>query len=221
LGQEHRLSDRSKIHLGLYPRDEFGSPGREPGRLANVRYPLARSGDGLVHGSRLDGDFVECGVNTGWHSLAICEYVDFNSLDKAFYLFDTYCGLPEEQMSPYEKEHKSGFNKQYYPECYELTRRNFAPWPRVKLVRGKVPDTLTSVAIERVAYLSLDMNLAHPERAALEHFWPKLTPGALVVLDDYAWICMEEQKEAADQFAKARGVEVLTLPTGQGLLIKS
>src|SRR5882672_10236380 len=29
------------------------------------------------HASELQGDFVECGVNTGMYSLAICEYLDF------------------------------------------------------------------------------------------------------------------------------------------------
>jgi hypothetical protein len=74
------------------------------------------------------------------------------------------------------------------------------------------------VSIERVAYLSIDMNLAYPERAALKQ--PKLSPGAMVVLDDYAWVGMHEQKEAHDQFAASQGCEILTLPTGQGLLIK-
>ncbi len=52
-------------------------------------------------------------------------------------------------------------------------------------MRGKVPESLATVEIERVAYLSLDMNIAYPEIEALKHFWPKLVPGAIVVLDDY------------------------------------
>ena len=30
------------------------------------------------YATRLPGDFVECGVNTGILSLAVCEYIDFN-----------------------------------------------------------------------------------------------------------------------------------------------
>ncbi|MGK0185826.1 MAG: hypothetical protein ACI9R3_001609 [Verrucomicrobiales bacterium] len=45
------------------------------------------------HAAQLDGDFVECGVNTGIFSIAVCEYVDFNRTGKKFYLFDTYEGF--------------------------------------------------------------------------------------------------------------------------------
>jgi O-methyltransferase len=169
-----------------------------------------------LHGSHLDGDFVECGVNTGWHSLAICEYIDFNRTGKKFFLFDTYCGLPAEQMSRFE----ATLPRQPFPDVFEVAKANFAPFPNAILIRGKVPDTLTSVEIEKVCYLSIDMNLAFPERAAVEHFWPKMVSGAICVFDDYAWNGMHEQKEVHDAFARARGLKILTLPTGQGLLIK-
>ncbi len=44
--------------------------------------------------------------------------------------------------------------------------------------------------------------------------------GALVLLDDYGFYNHIEQKKAFDIFAKKKNVEILTLPTGQGLLIK-
>jgi hypothetical protein len=64
------------------------------------------------------------------------------------------------------------------------------------------------------------MNIALPERAALEYFWPKLVSGAVVVLDDYNWLSYREQKLAHDAFAKSMGVQILPMPTGQGVLIK-
>lgn len=204
--------------MSAYRRGERGYYSQSPEHPKwDLRWRCAVTCWAARHGSKLPGDFVECGVNTGWHSLAICEYVDFNSLGKIFYLFDTFCGLPSEQMSDHERsvQAKSG-----YPECYEHAVRNFAPFPKARLIRGKVPETLISVVIDRVAYLSIDMNLAYPEKEALAYFWPKLTAGAIVVLDDYAWAGMHEQKNAHDAFAASQGVEILTLPTGQGLLIK-
>ncbi len=174
------------------------------------------------HASRLAGDFVECGTNTGILSLAICEYIDFNSTGKYFWLFDTFEGIPLEQIS--EEEHKQSRaheSETMYPPCYELAQRNFAPFPRARLVKGKVPDTLASVAIEKVCYLSLDMNIAAPERAAMEYFWPRLVTGGIIVLDDYGWTPYRAQKRILDDFAVQRGVEIMMLPTGQGLLIKS
>ena len=40
------------------------------------------------HAVRLQGDFVECGTNTGIMSLAICNYIDINKTGKNFYLFE-------------------------------------------------------------------------------------------------------------------------------------
>jgi hypothetical protein len=175
-----------------------------------------------AHAAKLEGDFVECGVNTGIFSLAVCQYLDFNRLtEKSFYLFDTFSGIPAEQMTAAERGlgrlEESRIN---YSECYDLARRNFAPYERAVLVRGKVPDTLASVAIERVCYLSIDMNIAEPEIAAMAFFWDKLSAGAPVIFDDYGWAAFRPQKEALDRFAAGKGVEILTLPTGQGLLLK-
>ena len=154
------------------------------------------------------------------HSLAICHYLDFNSLGKKFYLFDTCRGLPHEQMSDWERKLRHDQNERVYPECYELAKKNFAPYPNAVLVRGKIPDTLGSVEIDKVAYLSIDMNLAYPEKCALEFFWPKLVAGAVIVFDDYAWANCYEQKAVHDAFAASQNTKILTLPTGQGLLVK-
>jgi len=173
------------------------------------------------HARQLPGDFVECGTNTGIYSLAVCDYVDFNSTGKSFWLFDTFAGHPEEQMNPQERRMtEDSAAPLAYTDCYEIARANFAPFPKAHLVRGKVPDTLGTVAIDKVGYLSIDMNLEYPERAALEHFWPKLVPGAVVVLDDYGWLQHRSQKDSHDAFAAAHGVEIFALPTGQGLLLK-
>ena len=40
--------------------------------------------------ARMPGDFVECGVNAGFLSSAILNYLDWASLDKHFYLVDTF-----------------------------------------------------------------------------------------------------------------------------------
>lgn len=172
------------------------------------------------HALRLEGDFVECGVNTGILSLAVCEYLGFEKTNRKMYLFDTFAGTPESMMSDKERAHRKIENERYYPECYELARANFAPYSNVQLVRGEVPASLAEVSIDKVAYLSIDMNVAHAERAAIEHFWPKLSTGAIVVLDDYGWRGFEEQQKSMDEFARHHGVKIASLPTGQGLLVK-
>jgi hypothetical protein len=172
------------------------------------------------HALRLPGDLVECGVNTGVISRAICEYVQFASVPKRFFLFDTFAGIPEDQASTDERDHVRSKNARIYRECYETTKETFAPFPNVMLVQGRVPESLATVAIEQVAYLSIDMNLVLPEMAALDHFWDRLVPGAIVVLDDYGFEGHRAQHEAIDSFAARRGVPVYTSPTGQGLIIR-
>lgn len=65
------------------------------------------------------------------------------------------------------------------------------------------------------------MNNVIPEIAAISHFWDRLVPGAVVLLDDYGVRRFEMQKRGMDEFATRRGVEILSLPTGQGLILKS
>lgn len=173
------------------------------------------------HAKQLPGDFVECGTNTGIMSLAVANYINFNHTGKRFFLFDTFDGIPEEQITPYERLlGRAQENEQLYEDCYERAKMNFSPFPRAILVRGKVPDTLATVQIGSVCYLCLDMNIVVPERAAIEHFWDKLVPGAPVILDDYGWLNFGKQKEAMDAFAAQKGVKIANLPTGQGLLFK-
>jgi predicted O-methyltransferase YrrM len=163
---------------------------------------------------------VECGVNTGIFSLAICQYLDFNRLDRDFWLFDTFAGIPESHMRDEEREARTAESALLFEDCYERARANFAPYPRAHLVRGTVPETLDTVSIERVAYLSIDMNIVNPERAAIEHFWPKLVSGGIVVVDNYGWKPYPLQRQAMDEFAARVGVGIMLLPTGQGLMFK-
>lgn len=173
------------------------------------------------HAVHIPGDLVECGVHTGGLSLAVCRYIDFNATGKSFWLFDTFSGIPVEQMSDEERPHRPAENEMYYGEdSFARAQRNFAPYPRAHLVRGRVPESLGTVEIGAVSYLSLDMNIAAPEVAALEFFWPKLSVGAVVLLDDYGWTHYRPQKVALDAFASQHNVEIATLPTGQGLLMK-
>lgn len=174
-----------------------------------------------AHCAKLDGDFVECGVSRGMFSRAAMHYVEFEKLtDKRFYLVDTYNGIPVELFTPEETAAEMANMNKYYSECYEEVKKTFAPYPNAIVVKGRVPEILPSVSAEKVAYLSIDMNALVPEMAALEFFWDKLVPGAIVISDDYGFGVHKLQKRAWDQFAASRGVKILHSPIGQGILIK-
>lgn len=175
---------------------------------------------------KLDGDFVECGVNRGFLSSAIMEELEWDRVGKTFYLLDTFAGVPEEMISTSERSaeeihrNRQNFDSGFYVRGVESVVRNFSQWRNVRIIQGPVPETLPMVDTARVSYLHLDMNSASPEVAALEYFWEKLVPAAMILLDDYAYVGYQSQKAAMDAFAQERDVRVLCLPTGQGLLVK-
>lgn len=169
---------------------------------------------------RLEGDFVECGVNRGGYALAAMNYTAFERLPKRFYLLDTFKGLDERYIAEEEKEAGIVARRWGYEDCYEDVVRTFAPYPNVRIIQGTVPDTLPQVDSDKIAFLSIDMNNREPEIAAVTYFWDKLVSGAIIILDDYGWRKHIEQKRAFDQFAKEHNVTILALPTGQGVILK-
>ncbi len=155
-------------------------------------------------------------------SRCIMKYLNFEARSKRrFYLLDTFAAIPEDQFL--DEEIRRGSRESYADyavDCYEQAVENFRDFPNAIIIRGAVPDTLEQVEAERVCFLHIDMNIVVPEILAARFFWDKLVPGAFMLLDDYGWLGHALQKDAFDEFASERGVEILTLPTGQGLIMK-
>jgi O-methyltransferase len=172
------------------------------------------------HVKNLPGDFVECGVNTGAYARAVIDYINFNSTGKTFFLLDTFEGMPDHLVNQDEKNvGVQLYLKDHYKNVYDQVKATFKDF-NVKIIKGVVPDTLAECNTDKICYLSIDMNSAEPEIAAAEYFWNKVVPGGVVLLDDYGFPMHINQKKAFDDFAKRKGVEILCLPTGQGIIIK-
>jgi hypothetical protein len=175
--------------------------------------------------SKLVGDFVECGVGRGFFSSAIMEFLNWDSLNRTFYLLDTFEGVDPRFVSQedYEcraKRGQSAVEDDLYVRDVESVKVNFSQWKNIQIIKGSVPETLNQVETQNVAYLHLDMNCSPPEVAAMNFFWDRLVPGAIILLDDYAYRGFESQKNALEAFGKEKQVMIASLPTGQGLLIK-
>jgi hypothetical protein len=176
--------------------------------------------------SRAAGDFVECGVNAGFVSSAIMQSLDWRNSGRRFFLIDTFTGPVLEQYSQQEIDGgrgltaKSALAAGAYVTDPERVRANFSEWPNAFVVQGAVPEVLDTVNFGDVAFLHLDMNCALPERAALEFFWSRLSPGGIVLLDDYTYFGHDSQTEAVDALSGRLGFRTLSLPTGQGLILK-
>lgn len=176
--------------------------------------------------SRVEGDFVECGVSHGFLSSAVMEYLDWDRLGKMFYLLDTFAGMDPRFVTPGERQagalvkNQAALDFGIYGSSVDSVRTNFAQWQNQRIVVGAVPETLEQVEAKTIAFLHIDMNCAPPEAATLRYFWPRLSPGALVLLDDYANRGRDDQRIAMDEVARELGVQICALPTGQGLLVK-
>jgi hypothetical protein len=164
--------------------------------------------------STLDGDFVECGTARGFISSAVLSSLPWSTLGKQFYLFDTF--------EPFDVQNREAGDNPYYARGgVDAIRENFAEWPGVHLVPGLVPGTLDDVDLGTIAYLHIDLNHPDPEVAAVRRLWPRLVTGGWMLLDDYAFHGYRDQKVAMDEVAVELGFSILSLPTGQGLVVKT
>ncbi|MEM7237864.1 MAG: TylF/MycF/NovP-related O-methyltransferase [Pseudomonadota bacterium] len=172
------------------------------------------------------GDYVECGVNVGFLSSAIMHDLDWNRFGRRFFLLDTFKGIDPDFVTDQELEgdilgkNQKLLDTGFYVTSADRVRQNFAEFRNVEIIEGTVPHTLGQVTTDRIAYLHIDMNCAPPEVAALEHFWPRLSVGAIVLLDDYAFHGYLPQKLAMDELAGKLGFQIASLPTGQGLIVR-
>jgi O-methyltransferase len=165
---------------------------------------------------RREGDFVECGVYRGFSTGVAARYLGFGALDRRWFLYDTFDGIPPDQLNPGDASSPAPYAA---PGLYEACLERFAAYGNVRVVRGRVPEVLRESAPAKVAFLHLDMNSAAAETAALEYFAGRLSPGAMVLLDDYGWTFYRAQKLAADAFFARHDRAVVELPTGQGLVL--
>jgi hypothetical protein len=160
---------------------------------------------------KVEGDFVELGTGRGFIMSAILEAT---GLTRPVHLFDTF--LPHTIVHGQQ----IGTPSPHYANVFEEVAANFDQWPSVRLNRGNVFETLPQANIESVAFLHVDMNHADPEVFGIRQLWPRMPSGAVLLMDDYAHASFAAQRGPLDEVAAELGFDVLSTPTGQGIVIK-
>jgi hypothetical protein len=217
----HAFRDEARFRAA-YRRGVEASHGFDPQLEWRLHVALWAASTSL----HVPGYFVECGVNAGFFSSAIMQYLDWNRVGRRYFLIDTFSGPVLTQYSDDEIAHgrltiaEAAMARGAFVTDIDRVRGNFAEWSSAVIVQGVVPEVLFRLPSGQVAFLHLDMNCAYPERAALEFLWQRLSPGAIVLLDDYAYFGHDRQMRAIDEAARRLGVTVLALPTGQGMIVK-
>ena len=65
------------------------------------------------------------------------------------------------------------------------------------------------------------MNYAEAEVYALKIFWKNISPGGIIILDDFAYIGRERQSYYISKLSRKLGFNILIVPSGQGIVVKN
>jgi hypothetical protein len=174
----------------------------------------------VVHGG-VPGAVVECGVWKGGSMMAAAlTLMRLGASDRDLYLFDTFQGMPppteEDVFSAYDgynpmrhwqrRRREGGTTKWPYVPAEEVRRAVLStgyPAARVHLVEGRVEETLPGAAPPEISLLRLDTDWYESTRHELEHLYPRLSPGGVLILDDYGHY--EGARRAVDEYFDAAG----------------
>jgi O-methyltransferase len=202
---------------GSHPYDQYNGPDSIAWRL-NTLIWAGRSA------LRTGAEFVECGTFKGDMAWVVLQTIGAEHIPR-FWLFDSFDGFSPDfssgddfPESPGFLDFANGFYRQ--PGLYEYVRGRFSSFSNVTVVKGFLPDALDGAEPERIGFLHIDLNSPRAEIAVLERLFDLVSPGGVIVFDDYGWQMFHKQKEAEDDFMRRRGHEILELPTGQGLVVR-
>jgi O-methyltransferase len=196
--------DMDKIHA-VSPYT-MTSMSRRLGLLEAVRY-LVRN--------QIQGDIVECGV---WHGgsmmLAARELLALGSGDRHLYLMDTFEGMPAPEAVDRDwADHSANDRMQnevaardhshmWCVTTLDKVTANMASTgysaERLHFVKGLVQETLPAHAPERIALLRLDTDWYDSTKHELEHLYPRVVSGGIIIIDDYGY--WKGQRQAVDEF---------------------
>lgn len=163
------------------------------------------------------GAVVECGVWRGGSMAAVARtLVELGRTDVPLYLFDTFEGMPEptdedvrwsgesaRELLATEVGHEAELLRA--EASLDDVRATMAatgyPTQHLHYVAGLVQDTLPGNAPEQIALLRLDTDWYDSSKHELEHLYPRLSPGGVLILDDYAW--WNGVRKATDEYFAA------------------
>lgn len=158
---------------------------------------------------RVDGDFVDLGCYDGRTVHVMARYVDFNTSGKRYYLYDLF-----ENPTAESRKAKHG------PNLFNEVTRLFSEYPAARVIKGPVPQSFSQGLPDKIAFAQIDLNEVDAEVAALEAIYDRITPGGMIVLDDFGFKRYAASQMREEQFFRRRGDVVFESPTGQGIFIK-
>lgn len=166
-----------------------------------------------VVGAGVPGDFAEVGVFRGNSAKLLKHFA--RKHDRELFLFDTFEGFDPRDVTGVD----AGVAPTGFREVDFEAVRAFVGPDRTHFVRGYFPESLAQVPDfdrRRFAVVNLDCDLYEPVKAALEAFYPRLEPGGLLILHDYASGFWRGAGRALDEFLAGRPERPIVLPDKSG-----
>lgn len=179
--------------------------------------------DAVMHVCRhaIAGDIVECGVWRGGSMMAAALTLASLGERRRLHLFDTFEGMPPPGDEDRDiggvtavdlladEDRETGSTWAFGP--LEDVRQNLASTgyasDLVRFVPGRVEETIPHQAPEQIAVLRLDTDWYESTRHELEHLFPRLAVGGVLIIDDYGhW---KGARKAVDEYLAATGVRLL------------
>jgi O-methyltransferase len=156
------------------------------------------------------GDIVECGVWRGGSMMAAAMVLAEAGESRMIHLFDTFDGMPPPGAEDIDLAGSAAAGLlasqdkatgDVWSACpAEEVERNMAStgYPHCRLVAGMVEDTVPAEAPESIAVLRLDTDWYASTKHELEHLYPRLVSGGVLIIDDYGhW---RGAKKAVDEY---------------------
>jgi O-methyltransferase len=173
--------------------------------------------------ARVPGDVVELGCHEGLTAALLQRTLDEQGSDKRLHVFDSFAGLPPSTAEDF-RDGAPATAAGALAVSEESVRRTFARFgvrpPEIH--KGWFEDTLPAGLPERVAFAHLDGDLYSSTLTGLREVYPRLSPGSVVVLDDYhdpeqlpsRWSLFPGVKQACDEFLADKPERVTPLVAG-------
>jgi predicted O-methyltransferase YrrM len=196
---------------------------------SNERVAVLESAVRHVVAQNYPGAFVECGVAKGGSTMAMAyTLMELGAADRELYLYDTFEGMPEPEdvdrgrfgeaaARSWRKRRDDQGRSTWINYGEDEVRANLAltgyPEARLHFVKGKVEDTLPGAAPPgagappgAIALLRLDTDWYASTKAELDHLYPKLVRGGIVIIDDYfRW---QGARKAVDEYVAAYKIPI-------------
>jgi hypothetical protein len=159
------------------------------------------------------GELAELGVYRGNSAAVLAHYA--RRFGRHLYLFDTFQGFDARDLKGMDAN-KAG---NVFETSLDLVR-SVVGEDSVTFVPGYFPASIPpGVSEQTFAIVHLDCDLYEPFKASLAFFYPRLSPGGMVIFHDYSSGYFDGARKAVDEFVASVPEQLVLLPDKSGTAI--